>query len=130
VDLDRFKAVNDRYGHHVGDGLLRAVADRLLTSVRDEDTVARIGGDEFGILAQDCDSWGSAEVVAQRVVSVLAEPFTVEGLTLTIGASVGVTMFPVFGDDYDSVVARADAAMYEAKARGRGRFERCLVADA
>jgi diguanylate cyclase (GGDEF)-like protein len=123
VDLDRFKAVNDTHGHKVGDELLRAVAERLLLTVRDEDTVARIGGDEFGILVQDTAGRGDAEVVAGKIVSALGEAFFVRGLRLSVGASVGVTMFPDRADTFDSVVSRADSAMYRAKADGRGRYQ-------
>jgi len=122
VDLDRFKLVNDHHGHKVGDELLRAVAERLLVTVREEDTVARIGGDEFGILLQRMTHTSHAEGVAAEVVAALGEPFVIRGLTLTIGASVGVTVFPEDGDTYDSIVSRADSAMYRAKADGRGRF--------
>ena len=125
VDLDRFKAVNDTHGHKVGDELLRAVAERLLVTVRDEDTVARIGGDEFGILVQDVTDHRDAEVVAAKIVSALGWPFVVRGLRLFVGASVGVTLFPEVADTYDSVVSRADSAMYQAKAEGRGRFQMC-----
>jgi diguanylate cyclase (GGDEF)-like protein len=123
VDLDRFKIVNDAHGHKVGDELLRAVAERLLATVRDVDTVARIGGDEFGIVAQGATTSRDAEMVARRIVSTLSKPFTVRGLSLSIGASVGVTMFPDASDTYESVVSRADSAMYQAKAAGRGRFQ-------
>jgi diguanylate cyclase (GGDEF)-like protein len=123
VDLDRFKFVNDTHGHKVGDELLRAVAERLLVTVREEDTVARIGGDEFGILLQGIAHTGDAEVAAAKVVAALGAPFVVRGFTLSIGASVGVTLFPDIADTYDSVVSRADSAMYQAKAEGRGRFK-------
>ena len=123
VDLDRFKLVNDSHGHKVGDELLRAVAERLLLTVREEDTVARIGGDEFGILLQGMTHTSHAEGVAAEVVGALGEPFVVRGLSLSIGASVGVTVFPQGGDTYDSIVSRADSAMYRAKADGRGRFK-------
>jgi diguanylate cyclase (GGDEF)-like protein len=122
VDLDKFKIVNDAHGHKVGDELLRVVAERLLATVRGEDAVARIGGDEFGVLAEGATSQEAAELVAQRIVSTLNEPFVVRGLTLSIGASVGVTMFPSAFDSYESIVSRADSAMYRAKAEGRGRF--------
>jgi len=122
VDLDRFKLVNDSHGHKVGDELLRAVAERLLVTVRAEDTVARIGGDEFGILLQRMADARHAEVVATKVVAALGKPFFIRGLTLSIGASVGVTSFPEGADTYDSVISRADSAMYRAKADGRGRF--------
>jgi diguanylate cyclase (GGDEF)-like protein len=123
VDLDRFKSVNDTYGHKVGDELLRAVGERLVATVRGEDTVACIGGDQFGILLQGAASRVDVEVVAGKVVSAVGEPFVVGDLTLFVGASVGVTLFPGAAGTYDSVVARADSAMYEAE--GRGRFQIC-----
>jgi diguanylate cyclase (GGDEF)-like protein len=107
----------------VGDELLRAVAQRLLVSIRDEDTVARIGGDEFGILLQQVVHTRDAELVAGEIVAALGKPFAIRDLTLCIGASVGVTLFPDRGDTYDSVISRADSAMYQAKADGRGRFQ-------
>jgi diguanylate cyclase (GGDEF)-like protein len=122
VDLDRFKSVNDTHGHKVGDELLRAVACRLQCSVRNEDTVARIGGDEFGILLQGVANREDAEVVAAKVVSTVEAPLVIGNLTLWSGASVGVTMFPAEHDTYDSVISRADSAMYQAKAKGRGQF--------
>ena len=122
VDLDRFKIVNDAHGHKVGDELLRAVAQRLLLAVRAEDTVARIGGDEFGLIIQRASTRDAAEIVAQRIISMMNEPFDVHGLTLSIGVSIGVTMYPEEFDTYESVVSRADSAMYRAKAEGRGRF--------
>jgi diguanylate cyclase (GGDEF)-like protein len=123
IDLDHFKAVNDTHGHKVGDELLRAVAQRLSTTVRQEDTVARIGGDEFGVLVQGIEDDADVKIVAAKIVSALAQPFAVRSLTLLVGASVGITMFPDVSDSYESVVARADAAMYQAKAQGRGRFQ-------
>ena len=101
IDLDRFKAVNDTHGHKVGDELLRAVAERLLVTVRDEDTVARIGGDEFGILVQGAKGLSDVEIVADKVVDALGRPFIVRDLALLVGASVGVTMFPEVTDTYE-----------------------------
>ncbi len=122
VDLDRFKAVNDAHGHKVGDELLRAVAERLLLTVRDEDTVARIGGDEFGLVLQDATSRDAAAEVGERILSAMNDPFLVHGLTLSIGASIGITMFPETFDTYETVISRADSAMYQAKSEGRGRL--------
>ena len=122
VDLDRFKVVNDAHGHKVGDELLRAVAQRLLLAVRNEDTVARIGGDEFGLVIQRTATHSAAEIVAEKIISAVDEPFDVHGLTLSIGVSIGIAMYPDESDTYESVVSRADSAMYRAKAEGRGRF--------
>ncbi len=123
IDLDRFKPVNDTHGHKVGDDLLRAVASRLSASVREADTVGRLGGDEFGILIQKVSTEDDAAVVARKVVAALSKPFSVQGLILMIGASVGVAMFPEENDTYDTVLSRADIAMYEAKAKGRARYQ-------
>jgi diguanylate cyclase (GGDEF)-like protein len=123
IDLDRFKPVNDTHGHKVGDDLLRAVARRLSASVREADTVGRLGGDEFGILIQKVSTENDAAVVARKVVTALSKPFSVQGLILMIGASVGVTVFPEENDTYDTVLSRADIAMYEAKAKGRSRYQ-------
>jgi len=122
IDLDRFKMVNDTRGHKVGDELLRAVAARLSATVRDEDTVARIGGDEFGILLQGVNGPDDIEAVARKVVAAVGAPFVVRGSTVRVGASVGITLFPEEADSYDAVISRADTAMYEAKAQGRARF--------
>jgi diguanylate cyclase (GGDEF)-like protein len=122
IDLDHFKPVNDTHGHKVGDDLLRAVARRLSTSVRDADTVGRLGGDEFGILVQNVETEEDLALIGQKVVTAIADPFSVQGLTLAIGASVGITVFPEENDTYDTVLSRADVAMYEAKANGRSRY--------
>jgi diguanylate cyclase (GGDEF)-like protein len=122
IDLDRFKMINDTHGHKVGDKLLAGVAGRLQDAVRVEDTVARIGGDEFGVVLQDVGSPEDAEAIAQKIVTAVGMPFVIRGLTMSVGASIGITLFPSAIDTYDSVVSRADAAMYEAKAQGRGRY--------
>ncbi len=124
VDLDRFKVINDVHGHKAGDELLRAVAVRLLAAVREEDTVARIGGDEFAVLAEGAKNPDDASAVAQRIVSMLNEPFAFGGLTLSVGASVGIAMFPeTDAEAFESVIARADSAMYQAKADGCGQIQ-------
>jgi diguanylate cyclase (GGDEF)-like protein len=115
MDLDRFKEVNDTLGHHNGDLLLQEVARRLLVVLRSHDTVARLGGDEFAILLPRVKNAEEAEEAARRVVSELREPFTLEGLLVDIGASVGVAMFPQHGSDAATLLQRADVAMYQAK---------------
>ena len=121
IDLDRFKVVNDSRGHKMGDEVLRVVAGRLAELVRTEDTVARIGGDEFGILLQAVGSAEDARQVADTLINHVAEPIILPGGVITVGASIGVAVFPDELDDYETVLARADSAMYEAKAAGRGR---------
>jgi diguanylate cyclase (GGDEF)-like protein/PAS domain S-box-containing protein len=122
IDLDRFKLVNDSLGHPAGDALLRAVAERLGNTLRREDTLARLGGDEFVLLWNGLKSSEDAAALAQRVHSILARPFTVEGRTLNVGATVGVAIYPGDGRDFAELLRNADAAMYDAKESGRGTF--------
>ncbi len=119
IDLDGFKAVNDTYGHGTGDAVLRTVARRLETVVRDSDTVARIGGDEFLILTPKIDSLNDASELAWRVVTEMRLPMTVGGLDHTLSASVGASVFPEDGDDAETIVKSADAALYRAKLAGK-----------
>jgi diguanylate cyclase (GGDEF)-like protein/PAS domain S-box-containing protein len=120
IDLDRFKLVNDSLGHPVGDALLRAVAERLGGTLRREDTLARLGGDEFVLLWNGLKSAEDAQALAQRVHSILARPFAVEGRALSVGASIGVAVYPGDGRDFAELLRNADAAMYYAKESGRG----------
>ncbi len=122
LDLDRFKHVNDTLGHYRGDILLREVADSLLRALqRRSDTIARLGGDEFAVLLPTGDV-GDAEVVARRVIEVLAARFTIDGHVVDVGASIGIAMYPEHGADADTLMRHADVAMYAAK-RARTGFE-------
>jgi len=118
LDLDGFKQVNDRLGHPAGDKLLCAVAERLRDALREGDTVARMGGDEFTFLAPEADSAAAAERVAGKILATLAAPFVIDGQTLTIGGSLGVAVAPDHGSDAETLLKQADDAMYEAKAAG------------
>lgn len=123
LDLDGFKEVNDLYGHETGDRLLLAVAGRLEQITRDEDLVARIGGDEFTlVLANEPDIHDRAATVAAKIIEALAEPFPVDGLELNIGASIGISLYPQDAQDDESLLRHADHAMYRAKQQGRNRF--------
>ena len=124
VDLDRFKPVNDEHGHAVGDRLLQAVARRLGSLVRPSDAVARLGGDEFVMLLPHIGAAAHCEAVAEKVVAALLAPFDVDGQRLEIGASVGVALGVEADGDWGALIRRADAALYRAKASGRGRFAR------
>jgi diguanylate cyclase (GGDEF)-like protein/PAS domain S-box-containing protein len=124
LDLDGFKAVNDGYGHALGDRLLRAVAGRLRDGVRGEDTVARVGGDEFVLVLSSVRRREGAARVVKKLLERLAQPFLLDGRALRVGASVGVALFPQDGDDEDTLLRSADAAMYKAKQR-RGGFQFC-----
>ena len=123
IDLDRFKVVNDTLGHHIGDKLLIEVAARLRDSVRDSDVVARLGGDEFVIMLSDMENSGSAAVVAEKLVRNIGDPYLIEGHDLYTTPSIGIAIFPSDGDDGDTLMKNADAAMYHAKAAGRNNFQ-------
>ena len=120
IDLDHFKEINDTLGHHAGDRLLQEVAERLYASLEEHDTVARLGGDEFGVLIPDCENHDEASAVAQRLLGQLREPFSIDGLTLEVDASIGIACSPEHGADVEQLNQRADIAMYAAKEGGRG----------
>ena len=115
LDLDHFKEINDTLGHRVGDNLLRAVGERLAGAVRETDVVARLGGDEFGILTSCMTSADDAVVLAERLLAVLREPFFVDGVRLQSQASIGIAVCPDHGSDVETLVQRADVALYTAK---------------
>ena len=120
-DLDGFKAVNDRLGHHAGDKLLVAVADRVRQLLRPGDTLARLSGDEFVIVLEDTAESDEAEVVARRVLSALGRPFPLDGGEVRVGASIGIATAGSGPMDALALLRRADAAMYRAKADGGAR---------
>ena len=122
VDLDRFKAVNDTYGHVVGDRLLKAVSDRMQGCVRGEDTVARVGGDEFIVVLAELARGVDAGLVGEKMLKELARPFEVEAHQLDIGASVGISVYPDDARDVQTLLLHADAAMYHAKRAGRNQL--------
>jgi diguanylate cyclase (GGDEF)-like protein len=119
VDLDEFKAINDTFGHHAGDELLRQIGPRLHGQLRPGDLLARLGGDEFALLLRDCDR-ATALVVAQRMVAAIAEPFLIEGETQSAAASIGIALCPEDGVDMAVLLQRADAAMFDAKSHSGG----------
>jgi diguanylate cyclase (GGDEF)-like protein len=118
ADLDRFKTVNDMYGHHVGDNLLVAVAERLTALVRPGDTLARISGDEFVVLCEDLDDEAQAKMIAMRVVDAVALPFDLAGVTVEISASVGIACTGLGENVPEQMLHDADTAMYQAKHKG------------
>jgi diguanylate cyclase (GGDEF)-like protein len=123
VDLDRFKEVNDKYGHHAGDEVLRVASKLLLLTVRKEDTVARLGGDEFVVLLPDLIDPRAADAVAAKIVETLAVPVSVHGLEVPVSVSVGVCSAGAEDIDADALMRNADAALYRAKERGRNCFQ-------
>jgi len=122
LDLDHFKEINDTLGHHVGDELLRLVSARLSSVMREGDTVARFGGDEFAVLCHGLADVAVAERLSQRFVDALAEPFALEQISLHVGASVGIALLPLHASGIEQLVQRADIALYQAKSeRGTTR---------
>jgi diguanylate cyclase (GGDEF)-like protein len=122
VDLDYFKGVNDTLGHAVGDAVLRNASRELLKCMRESDIVARLGGDEFAILTGHLEKPEDAAILAEKIVGKIAEPFDVEGHRILIGASVGIAVAPIDGEDGQSLLKNADLAMYRAKGEGRSTY--------
>lgn len=123
VDLDRFKPINDSLGHDIGDQLLKAVAERMLVSVRSIDTVSRVGGDEFVVLLGEIETTEDAARVAEKLISALSQPYEIEGHELLVTASVGICIYPDNGTQPNVLLRNADASMYSAKEAGRNRYQ-------
>ena len=123
LDLDRFKAVNDSLGHDVGDQLLKVVAARLTECVREVDTVARMGGDEFTAILEGVSGEADVAVVANRIVESIGTPFELGSHRVSIGVSIGITLYPLDDQDIDELLRHADKAMYAAKHLGGSRFQ-------
>jgi len=119
VDLDGFKEVNDALGHQAGDDLLVDVSNRLANCIRKSDTLARLGGDEFIIILSALENQSSVETIADKILTVMNEPFELEGRQAYITASIGIAIFPLHGLDGDSLISHADTAMYDAKDIGK-----------
>jgi len=122
VDLDRFKEVNDLFGHEAGDRLLRTVGQRIQSCVRKSDTVARIGGDEFTVILSELDSTAYAERVARQVIVALSQPFDIDNARVSLSASVGIAVYPGDGVSAPELFKNADLAMYRAKSGGKNQF--------
>ena len=122
IDLDRFKQINDTYGHHTGDHLLLEVAKILSECVRETDTVSRLGGDEFAIMLEDSRCISAAEKVAEKIIMAFKTSLTVDSVELTITVSIGIAEYKVGSDNQDQLFFQADNAMYQAKLRGRNQY--------
>jgi len=128
LDLDNFKGINDNKGHKVGDEVLKSISSRLSKMVRASDTVARYGGDEFTLIIPSLSSEENALIVAQKIVKAFNRPFHLDNGDITVTASIGVAIYPLHGWDIDTLMSKADNAMYRAKAMGRNRY--CWYGDA
>jgi diguanylate cyclase (GGDEF)-like protein len=120
VDLDHFKELNDTLGHDAGDQLLRQVGERLNGVLRASDTAARLGGDEFGVLLSDSSDGANAELVAEKILKAIAQPFPIKSVGLRVTASIGIALFPEHAENEEQLMQHADVAMYEAKAAQSG----------
>jgi diguanylate cyclase (GGDEF)-like protein len=123
VDLDRFKVINDTLGHEAGDEVLCEAARRLRHTLRASDVVARLGGDEFVVMIPELDAATQAEAAARKVLAALMAPMTIGGRELTLTASIGICLYPQDGEDEQSLMKNADAAMYRAKEAGKNNFK-------
>ncbi len=123
IDLDRFKDVNDTLGHFTGDQLLKAVATRLSSRVRQSDTLARLGGDEFVCILEEVSDEAAASLIADSLLALFSTPFSIAGNDLYLSASIGISLSPRDGNDVETLVRNADIAMYQAKAAGRNRSQ-------
>lgn len=119
IDLDGFKKVNDTYGHNMGDAVLKEIAKRLEEVVRDTDTVARIGGDEFIAIIANASDHEGVRGIAEEMIRVVGRPISMDGVTIHVGASIGIALYPDHGDDYGRLKALSDNAMYCAKRGGK-----------
>lgn len=122
IDIDGFKPVNDSFGHDVGDELLKAIAHRLQQCVRDSDTIARIGGDEFTLIMENVQQLDHVTAVAEKILAAMSEPFVIGEHECRIGASIGISLYPDDSRDLDDLIKKADTAMYLAKSYGRNRI--------
>ncbi len=123
IDLDHFKQINDSLGHPIGDRVLIAVTERLKAKIRKEDTLARLGGDEFTIIMEDLKELQDVSLLAQKILNVLMQPIHIEGHTLYISCSIGISLYPEDDTDMNNLIKYADTAMYKAKEEGRNNFQ-------
>lgn len=122
IDLNQFKPVNDQFGHHVGDEVLKCIAERLSECVRQSDTIARFGGDEFVVCVADLADRASAEKLARKILDELARPMDCGGHSINVGISMGISLYPGNGDTPEALLRAADAAMYQVKGSGRNAW--------
>jgi diguanylate cyclase (GGDEF)-like protein len=122
LDLEQFKTINDTYGHHEGDQLLRELAERIRRCIREIDTVSRLGGDEFVIVLPDIRAQADAGNVARKILQALAQAYSIDGNEIVVTPTVGISLYPQDGTNAESLLRNADTAMYQAKESGKNRF--------
>jgi two-component system cell cycle response regulator len=122
IDLDGFKQINDTFGHDGGDIVLKLAASRLVAAVRQEDTVARLGGDEFVIVLSQISNADGASLAAEKMIQTLSQPYNIQGHTVSITASIGVSIYSIHGRDAEALSKSADLALYDAKHAGRNNY--------
>jgi len=125
LDLDSFKLINDSLGHAFGDELITQVAQRLSQTLRISDTISRIGGDEFLIMIQNTRNEKTSEIIAGKILEAFRKPFDLDGCEVYITSSIGIAMYPIDGEDGDTLIKNADIAMYRAKEKGKNKYEIC-----
>jgi diguanylate cyclase (GGDEF)-like protein len=125
IDLDGFKEINDSYGHGIGDLILQGVADRLTQCIREEDTLSRLGGDEFIVFLPRISSVEDAENLAEKLLAVVRTPFYFDGQMMRVSLSIGISFFPKDGKSASVLLKKADEALYQAKNKGKNTY--CLV---
>lgn len=125
IDLDRFKEINNTFGHEMGDCILIAIAHRLQENVRQEDTIARLGGDEFTIIIEDIETISHVSAVAEKLVNALQAPIVTSAQEFFVTCSIGISLYPNDGEEIQSLLHRADCAMYQAKEEGRNGYHYC-----
>jgi len=123
LDLDKFKSVNDTLGHDAGDQVLKTISMRLTGIIRASDTLARIGGDEFILVMLETDHMEDATVIAQKILDSFMEPLLIDGHQLHLSTSIGIAVYPVDGQDLETLTKKSDAAMYYSKGHGRNQFK-------
>ncbi len=123
LDLDRFKFINDSLGHNIGDFLLKSAANRLVSCLRKDDVISRMGGDEFIVLLSEIDSEEDAVQISKKIITAMQKPFNINGLNLHVSTSIGIAIYPKDGRDEETLLKNADTAMYHAKEKGRNNYQ-------
>jgi diguanylate cyclase (GGDEF)-like protein len=123
IDLDDFKIVNDTIGHHIGDLLLRHVSENLTHTMRQNDSIFRIGGDEFAVIVESTSDHESVGQIAQKIINAVSTPVVLEGHEVKVGASIGISCFPKFSSDVQTLMSTSDSAMYLAKGKGKNNYQ-------